>query len=178
MPQSEFKETWTVTQPRPGRPSWEIEGPTTTREVEGIGYQPAIGGYQTVGGYGGAAPVYGVRRNPHVQAYLEKLERDSGPAWPLAPIPLATPSPEFILQEKIRVKTLEIELATLEGQPTAPTLIYAHAGLSNWTPAALIASLLIAGVLLWIKAPRRSAVEIPTPAGQRPSDLLDGDLSA
>ncbi len=195
-----FKETWTVTQPPPAfdRPSWERTGPTITREVEGFGYQPHIGGYDGVqysspvlgyssGGGGGLAMTNTM--TPRLLGYMESLRAETvggygrltqpPPQRPLRTFDPAPQGPAGILREQIRVKTLELELQALEAQTTAPPPGEFHAATSVGPIfAALLLAFLFAGVGLMvgkIRAPRSAAGQ-PEQRTSRPSDPLDADL--
>jgi len=156
-----FKETWTVTQPQPGRPSWEIEGPTITREVEGVGYQPAIGGHGGVSYIGQPAAPTGGRRSPHIQAYLDSIGNDRPARYLPEPLPIPDwMRAEGVLHEKIRLKKLEIELQELETNASpVPMPEEIHAGISPW----FVIPFVVVGVGMWINGRLRGAPPHPRP---------------
>lgn len=134
MPQQIFEETWTVTPPRPGQEYYE--GPTTTRRVQGLGYQPAVGGY---GGQGGQAFYGTLRAQPYLDSLQARADARRNEMKPLPPIILGSPSEEAVLREQIQVRQLEIELAALDAPP-------AHAAPSPVTwllPVLLVVALVI-----------------------------------
>jgi hypothetical protein len=168
MPQENFKETWTVTDPPAGldRPSWERTGPTVTREVEGVGYQPAIGGYGRVQHAGGQSgqPFYGTLR---VQGHLDTLKaRNEARRANREPLPVFI-APQWMVEEselrqEIQMKELEMELASLETatvEAPAPAASHVRPLSPDSSFGVLVALLVVALMGVGIGSLRRRSTE-------------------